>query len=213
MRKFHRSNQILNFWFHDDSGIRSIFTDPAFYESNLLIGGGAESHPLFELLNEVVAEYVKWSVLIIFGLGLQMAIRYPLQRSCILEIYAENLERAYDTVSPLVAVSYSVNMFKILVIPTHPWLFFHQIEIKKRYIDQLITLVKLNFAVPVFNFVVRKSSSFDQSLLVYFLKQFIAITEPPYNENIMPLVASLASLVQTEQITTEPLIQQFLGIF
>ncbi|KAJ1559433.1 beta ketoadipyl CoA thiolase, th1, partial [Cladochytrium tenue] len=57
--------------------IRTMVTDPTFYESNLLLGG-SEAPPLFDLLNEI-------------------AIASPLQRSAVLEIYAENLERAYDT--------------------------------------------------------------------------------------------------------------------
>ncbi|KAI9355102.1 TH1 protein-domain-containing protein [Zopfochytrium polystomum] len=147
--------------------IRSIFTDPAFYESDTLTGG-IETPPLFDLLDEI-------------------AIQFPLQRAFILEIYAENLERGYDTVSPLVAL-----------------------EIKKRYFNQLQTLIKLRFGIQVFNFVIRSAASFDQSLLLHFMKQFIHISEAPYSPAIVVLATTLVSLLDFENCRNDPVIAGFL---
>ncbi|KAJ3307195.1 Negative elongation factor C/D [Blyttiomyces sp. JEL0837] len=108
--------------------ISRMISEPAFYESNILLTG-TENPPLFELLNEI-------------------AIHYPLQRNFVLDIIMRNVERAYDTVSPLVAI-----------------------EIKKRYVDQLIFLQRIGHVVPVLMAVSEKSSSLDDTLLLHFVKQ------------------------------------------
>ncbi|KAI8850811.1 TH1 protein [Chytridium lagenaria] len=132
--------------------IRKAISDPSFYESNAMTLS-TELPILFELMDEI-------------------AIQNPLQREYISSILVENLDRAFDTVSPLQAI-----------------------EIKKRYVDRMVFLVKLGYVMPIFNRI-DNDEKLDETLSGYFLNEILAVTSPPYDSTIISKMLSLLPKVK-----------------
>ena len=78
----------------------------------------------------------------------KIAVNFPLLRSLVFEIFIENLQRPYESVSPLIAI-----------------------EIRKKYMDLIIFLVKLDYAMPVLKYLKNQTDYIDDVLLIYFLKE------------------------------------------
>ncbi|TPX77792.1 hypothetical protein CcCBS67573_g00929 [Chytriomyces confervae] len=130
--------------------------------------------PLFYNQNSLISGTER---MLIFELLNEIAIIYPLQRAYALEILGEAIVRDYDKLSPLVAI-----------------------EVKKKFLDQVIFLLKLGFVMPVLDFVLENSSKMDDALVVYFLKRVYELTSYPYHRDIMRLVAAIVGRIQADNL-------------
>ncbi|KAI8617128.1 TH1 protein [Chytriomyces sp. MP71] len=115
--------------------------------------------------------------ILIFELLNEIALVYPLQRAYVLEILGEAVLRDYEKVSPLI-----------------------QIEIKRKFIDQIIFLLKLGYVIPALDFVLENSSKMDDALLIYFSRRVEELTESPYHRDIIEKLVAIISRIQVDNL-------------
>ncbi|KAJ3202655.1 Negative elongation factor C/D [Entophlyctis luteolus] len=148
-------------------------SNPVFYESNSMIAPTTAPSATI-----VGAPIVTADPILIFELLDEIAFIYPLQRAYVMEILGECIVRGYDRLSPLIAL-----------------------EVRKKFVEKILVLLKLGFAIPVLLFMNENASRMDDSVIVYFLKRFYDISMPPYESEIMKLVVSLIAGVHAENMS------------
>jgi len=105
-----------------------------------------------------------------FDLLNEVAIRQPLQRDAIFNIYRKSFEKQYVGV-----ISQTV------------------MELKKRILGEFIFLMKTDFVIPVLNYMVDNASIIDESLSVHFVQNLISMIQPPYPKDIASLIVKIIS--------------------
>ncbi|KAJ3195773.1 Negative elongation factor C/D [Irineochytrium annulatum] len=91
------------------------------------------------------------------------------ERGDVMRALYEVVQRMFDSLSPTQAI-----------------------EIKKKYIDRLVFLVKLGYALPVIKHLNGIVSRIDETLVAYFVNEILAVAAPPYPAE---LVAAMLQLV------------------
>jgi hypothetical protein len=118
----------------------------------------------FDLYNQVNVRPLTYDLLN------EAAIRQPLQRSAIFNIYRKSFEKQYIGV-----ISQTV------------------MELKKRILGEFIFLMKTDFVIPVLNYMVDNASKIDESLSAYFVQNLISMIQPPYPKDIASLIVKIIS--------------------
>ncbi|KAJ3062368.1 Negative elongation factor C/D [Podochytrium sp. JEL0797] len=136
------------------------------------------SDPVFYESNSLTSTSVAPEPILIFELLNEIAIVHPLQRTYILEILGEALVREYDRMSPLIAL-----------------------EVRKKFMEEVIYLLKLGFTLPPLQFINDHRKNMDDALLVYFLRRIHEITEPPYDPSVIDLLVFLVSQIDKNSVT------------
>jgi len=114
-----------------------------------------------------------------FDLLNEAAIRQPLQRDNIFNIYKKSFEKQYIGV-----ISEAV------------------MELKKRMLGEFIFLMKTDFVIPVLNYMVDSASKIDESLVAYFVQNLISMIEPPYPKDISVLIVKIISQLSVKAFKT-----------
>ncbi|ORX50261.1 hypothetical protein BCR36DRAFT_583391 [Piromyces finnis] len=105
-----------------------------------------------------------------FDLLNEAAIRQPLQRDAIFNIYKKSFEKQQY-----------VGVISEAVM-----------ELKKRILAEFIFLMKTDFVIPVLNYMVEAASRIDESLSVYFVQNLISMIEI-YPRDIASLIVKIIS--------------------
>jgi negative elongation factor C/D len=71
------------------------------------------------------------------------------------------------------------------------------LELKKKFIDIMIELMKTGYALPVMNFIEQMAPKTDQSLIRYFIIQLMDIIEPPYSQEFLNSLLGLIERPET----------------
>ncbi|OUM61753.1 hypothetical protein PIROE2DRAFT_12157, partial [Piromyces sp. E2] len=114
-----------------------------------------------------------------FDLLNEAAIRQPLQRDAIFNIYKKSFEKQYVGV-----ISEAV------------------MELKKRILGEFIFLMKTDFVIPVLNYMIEAASRIDESLSVYFVQNLISMIEAPYPRDIASLIVKIISQLSIKAFKT-----------
>ncbi|ORX81047.1 hypothetical protein BCR32DRAFT_327463 [Anaeromyces robustus] len=115
-----------------------------------------------------------------FDLLNEAAIREPLQRDAIFNIYKKSFEKQQY-----------VGVISEAVM-----------ELKKRILSEFIFLMKTDYVIPVLNYMVDNASKIDESLSVYFVQNLISMIEPPYPQDIALLIIKIISQISIKAFKT-----------
>ncbi|KAJ3296897.1 Negative elongation factor C/D [Borealophlyctis nickersoniae] len=130
--------------------LRLSMADEHFYEWSLM----RQEPPLaFEILDEI-------------------AVRYPLQRPYVAEVWFELFDRQFNA-GPVISVEY-----------------------KERFLERMIFLMKTGYVTPVLNFV--KRPEVEENLKAHFVRKLLYVIEAPYSKEIVTSMADIIKPIPVE---------------
>ncbi|KAI9327373.1 TH1 protein-domain-containing protein [Obelidium mucronatum] len=136
------------------------------------------SDPVFYESNSLISSSSVADDVLIFDLLAEISLVHPLQRAYILEILGDAVLRDYDRLSPLIAL-----------------------EVRKKFMDQLFSLLKLGFVIPLLQFMNQNSDKMDDALIIYFVRKIHDTTCGPYDPAIIDQLTTLVSKLNVDNLS------------